>query len=526
MKKRFLSIILCLFLVIGLLPATAFAETTIDSVDIFITYPVHSANPEYFVQVYGNCEVHDVPSSGFQNGARWTDMEANDFMRTSDAFVGGKQYGIEILLAAKPGYSFSSSTVFTINAETAVHMINTDGTLAVVGIILTADNLYIHNVTVTGLDAPVAGKTPDFSAGVQENTCSIYSTAASSGITWYDHDRQVYLSENDTFQAGHRYSASIYLQAQQGYAFPQNTQVTANGKACTATVQNNGQMLKAVLEYPALAEEHTHTPSAWRITGAYHYTACTTCGDFLEQEDHTGGVATCAEKGKCAVCGYEYIDVTENHTPDTTQWVIRGDMYHYHACKLCGAHCDIGDHIAGPAGTPDAAVVCRDCGYIITPAKGHTHNLTKVAGKEATCTEPGNPEYYTCDGCSDLFADSLGNAKITDIVIAPLGHTASDDWKYDENRHWHTCSVCGEILAETQTDHSMAGGRCTDCGFGGAATAPVPSAPAGTAPGSSGGQPQNEGGGLPWWVFVLIGLAAVGAGLGGVVLVLNRKKKE
>ena len=62
---------------------------------------------------------------------------------------------------------------------------------------------------------------------------------------------------------------------------------------------------------------------------------------------------------------------------------------------------------------------CKDCGYIITPAKNHTHKLTKVAKKAATCTAPGNVEYYTCNGCADVFADSEGKTKVTNTVIAP-----------------------------------------------------------------------------------------------------------
>ena len=38
----------------------------------------------------------------------------------------------------------------------------------------------------------------------------------------------------------------------------------------------------------------------------------------------------------------------------------------------------------------------------------HTHNLTLVAAKAATCTTAGNSAYYTCDGCDKWFADATG----------------------------------------------------------------------------------------------------------------------
>jgi hypothetical protein len=247
---------------------------------------------------------------------------------------------------------------------------------------------------------------------------------------------------------------------------------------------------------------------------------------------HYGGTATCGEKGKCAVCGYGYIEENQNHNPDTSKWTACGNLYHAHLCKACGAHCDTQDHAAGPAGTPDAAVVCKDCGYIITPAKNHMHNLTKVAKKDATCIDPGNTEYYTCDGCSDFFADSEGKTQITDTVIAPLGHKVSEDWEFDANNHWRICSVCKEVLAETQMGHQLNEEKCTTCNYDSTApeinpgiepsTDPTQAASAPTDPQS----PDQGDDGIPWWVLLLIGLVAVAAGVGGGVLILTKKNKE
>lgn len=291
------------------------------------------------------------------------------------------------------------------------------------------------------------------------------------------------------------------------------------------------------------AKNHTHTPSDWRTTGIYHYKVCTACGDFLEQEDHKGGVATCNEKGKCTVCGYAYLEENEKHDPDTSKWTACGNLYHAHLCRLCGAHCDMADHAEGPTGTPDAAVVCRDCGYIMTPAKDHKHNLSKVEKKAPTCIEPGNLEYYTCDGCSDYFADSEGKTKITDTVIAPSGHTISDDWQFDVNNHWRTCTVCKAVLSETQMAHEMNGEKCATCSYESTPlvtdTGKVPETetePTDTTPLSTDSQPsdqgntdsqsQNEGSrGVSGWILLLIGLLAVAVGVVVGVLIFSKKKK-
>ena len=75
----------------------------------------------------------------------------------------------------------------------------------------------------------------------------------------------------------------------------------------------------------------------------------------------------------------------------------------------------------------------------------HTHNLTLVAAKAATCTTAGNSAYYTCDGCDKWFADATGSVEITDktsVKIPAPGHTAGTEWKSDDTNHWHECSRC------------------------------------------------------------------------------------
>ena len=89
-----------------------------------------------------------------------------------------------------------------------------------------------------------------------------------------------------------------------------------------------------------------------------------------------------------------------------------------------------------------------------TPA--HTHNLTKVDAVSATCTTDGNVEYYTCDGCEELFSDAEGTTTIlaSAIVVAKTGHnltavpevpaTCTED---GVKAYW-TCSGCDVLFAD------------------------------------------------------------------------------
>ena len=101
----------------------------------------------------------------------------------------------------------------------------------------------------------------------------------------------------------------------------------------------------------------------------------------------------------------------------------------------------------------------------------HTHNLTLVAAKAATCTTAGNSAYYTCDGCDKWFADATGSVEITDktsVKIPAPGHTAGTEWKSDDTNHWHECTVagCGVIIESTKSAHDYGSDNvCDTCGY-------------------------------------------------------------
>ncbi|MFQ7680545.1 M64 family metallopeptidase [Coprobacillus cateniformis] len=97
----------------------------------------------------------------------------------------------------------------------------------------------------------------------------------------------------------------------------------------------------------------------------------------------------------------------------------------------------------------------------------HTHNLTLVAAKAATCTTAGNSAYYTCDGCDKWFADATGSVEITDktsVKIPDPGHTAGTEWKSDDTNHWHECSRCHDKKDEAAHDYGS-DNVCDTCGY-------------------------------------------------------------
>lgn len=309
---------------------------------------------------------------------------------------------------------------------------------------------------------------------------------------------------------------------------------------------------------------HTHVYTDWQYNSGQHYKNCTDCDEVFFVESHKGGVATCQQDGKCTVCGYAYIKASEDaHVPDTSKWVARQDMYHFHKCTLCGAHCDVEDHRwsptylykdenghawicadckatsaiekhnPGPKATETTPQTCKDCGYIIEPVKSHKHELTKVPQTPATCMEEGNIEYYLCTGCNDCFTDPEGKNKIpedTDIKVGALGHTTSDGWNNDEDYHWRFCTVCQTVLDETKMVHQEQDGKCTDCGYvmTSGETEPVATQPATEAPAPTETvpEPSQNGGDYGWVLIAVLAIVCFAAALTVTLILIKKKNKQ
>ncbi|MVX27618.1 hypothetical protein GQF29_06280 [Coprobacillus cateniformis] len=193
-------------------------------------------------------------------------------------------------------------------------------------------------------------------------------------------------------------------------------------------------------------EEHTHNltlvaakAATCTTAGNSAYYTCDGCDKWFA--DATGSVEI-TDKTSVKIPAPGHTAGTEWKSDDTNHW---------HECSRCH---DKKDEAAHDYGSDN---VCDTCGYYKTVP--HTHNLTLVAAKAATCTTAGNSAYYTCDGCDKWFADATGSVEITDktsVKIPAPGHTAGTEWKSDDTNHWHECTVagCGVIIESTKSAHT------------------------------------------------------------------------
>ena len=201
-------------------------------------------------------------------------------------------------------------------------------------------------------------------------------------------------------------------------------------------------------------EEHTHNLTLVAAKAA----TCTTAGN--------SAYYTCDGCDKWFADATGLVEITDKtsvkipalgHTAGT-EWKS-DDTNHWHECSRCH---DKKDEAAHDYGSDN---VCDTCGYYKTVP--HTHNLTLVAAKAATCTTAGNSAYYTCDGCDKWFADATGLVEITDktsVKIPALGHTAGTEWKSDDTNHWHECSRCHDKKDEAAHDYGS-DNVCDTCGY-------------------------------------------------------------
>lgn len=198
-------------------------------------------------------------------------------------------------------------------------------------------------------------------------------------------------------------------------------------------------------------ELHTASGAGWLTDSTKHYHVCS-CGAEIDAAPHTFGEwtvikpATEDEKGSrersCSVCSYKQTEEIDKlpHTHNPASAWTNDATGHWHACSGCNEKLDFAAHTPDRAeATETEPVKCSVCDYIITPALGHTT------------------------------------------------HTPEENWRYDENNHWHKCKGCSEQLDKathtygdwtvtkqpTATESGEKERTCSVCGYKQIETVPM-----------------------------------------------------
>ena len=187
-------------------------------------------------------------------------------------------------------------------------------------------------------------------------------------------------------------------------------------------------------------ETHEHVWSeAWSKDETHHWHECTAEGCTVTDNAGKNGYAehvwdkgkvttepTESSKGEktytCTFCNAtKTAEIPEiGHTHTWSEEWSSDATNHWHACSGCDEKKDVAAHTPGPAATEEHPQTCTECGYTIAPATGHiTHTTTLVPAVVATCVDKGHRAYYTCSGCSKLFADENAAEELTEADVTP-----------------------------------------------------------------------------------------------------------
>lgn len=196
-----------------------------------------------------------------------------------------------------------------------------------------------------------------------------------------------------------------------------------------AGVDKENWLLRNTFEYikVTLGDDHTHTyGTTYSSDSTGHWKTCTECGANGEFSKHTGGTATCTAKAVCETCDQPYGELGAHKLTKTdakAATCTEAGNEAYWTCSGCGKY------FSDENGTNE---IEKDSWVLKTLG----HDMTKTDAKEATCTEDGNNEYYTCSRCGGVFKDEAGTQATTVVAetLKKLGH----DWSNKDG----ICAVC------------------------------------------------------------------------------------
>ena len=184
-------------------------------------------------------------------------------------------------------------------------------------------------------------------------------------------------------------------------------------------------------------KELGHDWGEWKNTGnaQQHTRTCQRDQSHTETAAHTPGTpANCTTPQTCTACGYEVTPANNNH--DWNAWESNGNGTHTHTCKNDSSHTET-TNCSGGSATCEARAVCDVCHMVYGELAPHT--LTHTPAVDATCTTPGNVEYWHCSVCGKNFSDSEGKGELTEITSPALNHNWGAWEKVSETQHQRIC---------------------------------------------------------------------------------------
>ncbi len=236
MKKRVLSLILCLLILVSAFSLSVFAgsyadEYKVKEVWIYdVRLPYAEYHPDYDFIIRSSAYTFDTDRTddeGVYNGCWWYDKTDEKVMDYDDPFVKGHTYKLNIFLEVNEGYEFLTDFKAYIDGNEAIvdYNLTNKYSACVEYTFAPSDyNMEVESVKLT-VTEPVAGKCPTFSAETDRTAVEIGTMASPhyiEGVAWYDCDNHVFLDPSDKFRENGNYEVYVVIKATGDFYFSTN----------------------------------------------------------------------------------------------------------------------------------------------------------------------------------------------------------------------------------------------------------------------------------------------------------------
>ena len=343
-------------------------------------------------------------------------------------FVTDHEYAIEIKFAAVGSYVYNEMdskywSTFTVNGNaTGLSAATTLGGSPLRRIVLVAEDTTIL-VTVTDVQVDFAsGDTTIVRDGAYTFKATVTGTGAfDNTVTW-----SVIGGSAGTSIS----SDGVLTVAANETASALTIKAVANGdsgKFATKTLEIYSKVTikqgTGTEDLYKKAEETVHL-TANSASSGYHFKEWTKTGEgTFADSTATETDFTVSSSNVTIQSNYEL------HSATSATWQKDGTR-HWHVCA-CGEEVDAAPHTPDRSeATETEAVKCTVCGYIITPALGHT---THTAGEEWLSDDTNH--WHKCTGCNEKLGVAAHTYGAWTVTVQPQAGVAGEKERI--------CSVCG-----------------------------------------------------------------------------------
>ncbi len=306
MKKRILSIMLCLVMLVGLIPAAALAEETattkINSIAAMITAPAISETPAATATLTPADGLECAQVAWFKlsdsKDPETAPLEDWSSMDAGETFEIGYYYKVNIFVSKAEGISFADSVSGSVNEKpctvTDIAPLNAKALTYVFEPLSDETATTEINSIAAEITAPAIGETPAKTAtltpadGVKFGMVFWFKLSDSKNPEAASTEEWIAMEDGETFDIGYYYKVNISAAKAEGFTFADSVSGSVNEQSCTVTdiAPLNAKALTYVFE--PLAEPVPAYPTTDNISGLSEKLVAVLCNNVVPAGEKAG----------------------------------------------------------------------------------------------------------------------------------------------------------------------------------------------------------------------------------------------